>query len=215
MLGICLIGMFGVKAQVPIISIVSQLAQKVVVAIDLTVQKQQTETIGLQNAEQDAQNSMEQDELSGIAGWLQQTKDLYAEYYNELWQIKNAIGTYERIKQMIAEEGQILAQFKQMSAALGSDKHLTAAEVTSMNSTLSGIVSASVNNINQLELVINAFVTQMADADRLAIVDGAESRIDKNFMDMQQFYEGSSLLSLERAQGVGDVVATKALYGLQ
>lgn len=215
LLGICLIGMFGVKAQVPIISIVSQLAQKVVVAIDLTVQKQQTETIGLQNAEQDAQNSMEQDELSGIAGWLQQTKDLYAEYYNELWQIKNAIGTYERIKQMIAEEGQILAQFKQMSAALGSDKHLTAAEVTSMNSTLSGIVSASVNNINQLELVINAFVTQMADADRLAIVDGAELRIDKNFMDMQQFYEGSSLLSLERAQGVGDVVATKALYGLQ
>jgi conjugation system TraG family ATPase len=205
----------GAKAQIPIVSIISELAQKVVMAIDLGVQKEQTETLGLQNTQEDAQNSMEQDELSDIAGWLQKQKELYAEYYNELWQIKNAISAYERIKQMIAEEAQIVAQFKQMNAVLGSDKHFTGAEVTSMKNILSGIVNESVNNIKQIELVINAFVTQMADADRLRIIDGAGNSIDKNFTDMQQFYERSTLLSLERARGANDILATRALYGIQ
>jgi conjugation system TraG family ATPase len=210
-----LFGGLGVRAQIPIVGIITGVAQKVVMAIDLRVQKEQTETIELQDAQQDAQNSMEEDELSGIAGWLQKTKDLYAEYYNELWQIKNAISTYERIKQMIAEEGQIVAQVKQMNAVVGSDKHFTAGEVAAMTTTLSGIMNESVNNIKQLELVINAFVTQMADADRLAIIDGAGSRIDQNYADMQEFYQRSSLLSLERAQGESDIQATRVLYGLQ
>ncbi len=205
----------GVRAQIPIVSIISQLAQKVVMAIDLRVQREQTETLALQNAQQDVQNSMEQDELSDITGWLQKQKDLYAEYYNELWQIKNAISAHERIKQMISEEAQIVAQFKQMTAVLSADKRFTAGEVTAMKNTLAGIMNESVNNIKQIELVINAFVTQMADADRLRIVDEAGGRIDQNYSAMQQFYQGNMLLSLERAKGASDILATKALYGLQ
>jgi hypothetical protein len=102
-----------------------------------------------------------------------------------------------------------------MNTALSQDKHFTAAEVASMQSILTGIVNQSVNNIKLIELVINAFVTQMADAARLRIIDEAGGRVDKNFTDMQQFYSRNSLLSLERAQDANDVAATKALYGLQ
>lgn len=205
-----------VQAQIPIpiISIVTAAAKKVVMAIDLKVQRLQTETIGLQSAERQLENEMDLDELTAITGWVQKQKDLYAEYYNELWQVKNAISAYERIKQMIAEEAQIASQFKQINAALRRDKHFTAAEVTSMQSVLTGMLNESVNNISQIYLVINAFVTQMADADRLRIIDEAGGRIDRNFTDMQQFYSRNSLLSLERAQDAGDVAATKALYGL-
>ena len=204
----------GVQAQIPIVSIISQLAQKVVVAIDLGVQKKQLETLELQSAEQDAQNSMEESELSDIGGWLQKQKDLYSEYYNELWQVKNAISGFERVKQMISEEAEIVRQFQTMSSVLGSDKHFTAAEVETMKNILNGILTESVHNIQKIELVINALVTQMADADRLRIIDGAGSAIDKNFSDMQQFYERNMLLSLERARGQNDIQATKALYGL-
>ena len=204
-----------VRAQIPIVSIVTGIAKKVVMAIDLKVQQLQTQTIGLQTAEKELENEMEDSELGEIIGWVQKQKDLYAEYYNELWQVKNAISAYERIRQMISEETQIATQFKQMNTALSQDRHFTAAEVGSMKNILSGILSESVNNINQIELVIKAFVTQMADADRLRIIDEAGGRIDKNFTDMQQFYSRNSLLSLERAQDANDVAATKALYGLQ
>lgn len=212
-LGLCLCGTVT-KAQLPVIGIITGLAQKVVMAIDLHVQRQQTQEIILQDAQQDAQNSMEQSELTDIAGWLQKQRDLYAEYYQELWEVKNAINAFERIKQLVAEEAQIVTQYRQMSAALTADKHFTAAEVVSMKNVLSAILTESVNNINQLNLVITAFVTQMADADRLRIIDAAGSRIDQSFTDMQEYYQRSSLLSLQRAQGQNDVAATKALYGL-
>jgi hypothetical protein len=212
-IGPLVVGWQAVRAQ-DAISIVAGVAQKVVMAIDLGVQTAQTQTIKLQIAEKSLENAMQLDELTDIAGWLQQQKDLYGEYYEELWQVKNAISAYERIKQMIAEESQIVAQSKQMSTILGSDKHFTTAEVTAMTNILSGILTESANNVKQIELVINAFVTQMADADRLRIIDGAGNSVDKNFTDMQQFYERNSLLSLERAQGLNDVAATKALYGL-
>jgi hypothetical protein len=214
-LGLLICVSVGLRAQIPIVSIITGIAKKVVVAIDLEVQSLQTETIGLQNAEKKLENAMDLDELTDITGWVQKQKDLYAGYYQELWEVKNAISAYERIKQMISEEAQIASQFKQMNTALSQDKHFTAAEILSMQSILTGILNQSVNNINQIYLVINAFVTQMADADRLRIIDEAGGRIDKNFTDMQQFYSRNSLLSQERAQDANDMAATKALYGIQ
>jgi hypothetical protein len=205
----------GVKAQFPLLDIVTTLAKKVIVAIDLQVQRVQTETIELQAAQEELENAMALDNLTAITGWLQQEKDLYAGYYQELWQIKNAIGAYERIKQMITREGQIASQYQQMLSAIKQDKHFTAAEVTSMGNVLSGILKESVNNLDQVYMVIKSFVTQMADADRLRIIDEAGGSIDRNYGDLQLFYQRNLTLSLERAQDENDVAATKALYGLQ
>ncbi len=205
----------GAKAQFPLLDIVTTLAKKVIVAIDLQVQRVQTEMIELQAAQQELENAMALDKLIAITGWLQQEKHLYAGYYQELWQIKNAISAYERIKQMITREGQIASQYQQMVSAIKQDKHFTPAEATSMGNVLSGILKESVNNLDQLYIVIKSFVTQMADADRLRIIDEAGGRIDRNYGDLQLFYQRNLTLSLERAQDENDVAATKALYGLQ
>ena len=204
----------GVQAQIPIVDIISWAAKKVVVALDLSVQRLQTETIGLQEAQKELENAMDLDELTDITGWVQKQKDLYSEYYTELWQVKNAISAYERVKDMISKEGQIALQYKQMTSTMQQDKHFTAAEVSSMSSILTGILNESVANLNQIYLVINAFVTQMADGDRLRIIDGAGDRIDGNYTDLQMFYQRNLLLSLERARDANDVAATRALYGL-
>ena len=84
-----------------------------------------------------------------------------------------------------------------------------------MNSILTGIVNESVQNIKQIYLVINAFVTQMSDGARLRIVDEAGNQVDRNYTDLQLFYQRNMLLSLERAKDENDVAATKALYGMQ
>jgi hypothetical protein len=48
-----------------------------------------------------------------------------------------------------------------------------------MYTVLTGIMNQSVENVGQITMVINAFVTQTSDADRLRIIDEAGSRIDK------------------------------------
>jgi predicted outer membrane protein len=116
---------------------------------------------------------------------------------------------------MLQKQGQIAIQFKQMQSAISQDHHFSAGEVSSMSNTLTNIVSESARNISMLELAIKSLVTQMHDADRLRIIDAAGDGIDKNYADLQQFYQRSLLLSLERAQDQNDVAATKGLYNIQ
>jgi len=198
-----------------IISIIKTAVKKVIVAADLEVEKLQTQTIELQNAQKQLENAMQQSELGDITNWVQQQKSLFGEYYQELLLVKNALATYNRVKDMIEKQAQIVSGYKQVSAILNQDKHFSASEVSYMSTVLSGILNQSVQNLNQLSMVINAFVTQMADADRLKIIDEAGNSIDKNYTDLEQFSQQTSLLSLQRAKDAGDIATTKALYGIQ
>jgi hypothetical protein len=213
-LGLLLLLGFGCHAQIPILDIVTEAAEKVVMAIDLQVQELENETLVLQEAQKEIENELVGSEMTDIAGWLEDQKDLYAGYYQELWEVKTAISGFERVAQMMQEEGQSVAQVKQLNGAMGQDKHLTAAEATVMGNQLANIVKAAAQDIGRLELAVQALVTQMGDADRLRIIDEAGDGIDQHYADVQVLSQRSAILSLNRAQDANDVAVTRALYGL-
>ncbi len=198
-----------------IISIINTAIKKVIVATDLEVQRLQNQTIGLQNAQKELENTMQQSELSGIAQWVQQQRDLFAGYYQELLVVKNALVTYEAVKDMIEKQVQIVSGYRQASAILRQDKHFSADEVTHLSAVLSGIVKQSEQNLKRLEMVVQSLVTQMDDAARLRIIDEAGSGINKNYSDLVQFSQQSYLLSVQRSTDARDVIVTRALYGIE
>jgi hypothetical protein len=198
-----------------IISIINTAVKKVIVAADLEVQQLQTQTIGLQNTQKSLENDMDESELTDITGWVQQQRDLFSEYYQELWAVKNALTTYEAVSSMISKQEQIIAGYKQAYSVLGQDQHFSAAELQHMYTVLSGIMSQSVQNLNRLTMVITALVTQMDDAGRLRIIDEAGSGINRNYSDLAQFSQQNFLLSLQRAKDANDVAVTRALYGIE
>ena len=83
-----------------------------------------------------------------------------------------------------------------------------------MEKVYSGIFDESLKSIDQLFNVINSFVTSMTDAERLSIINEVSEAIDRNYYDLQQFNDENKLLSLQRAKGEQEIMATKALYGL-
>ncbi len=185
------------QAQIPILDIIKAAIKKVIVAVDLEIQRIQTNTIWLQNAQKVIENTMSQLKLTDITGWVQKQKDLYANYYAELWKIKSAIAYYERVKQIITEQVALVNTYKQAFALFKQDKHFTVEETDYMYNVYSGILDQSVKNLDQIYLVINAFATQMSDAERLKIIDGAASRIDQNYSDLKEFNNNNIKLSLQ------------------
>jgi hypothetical protein len=203
----------GANAQVS--QVIVAVLKKVVVAADLAVQEVQLYTIDLQDEARSVENAMDLDELNGITGWVKDQKNLFSEYYQELWEIKNALATYEQVKAMIEKQVQIVSGFKQAYSTLGQDKHFSAAEVSHMYAVLSGIMNQSVQNIKRLTTVITSLVTQMNDAARLKIIDETGADIDRNYRDLAQFSQQSYLLSMQRARDENDVEATQTLYGIE
>ncbi|HEX3933821.1 MAG TPA: conjugal transfer protein TraI [Puia sp.] len=195
--------------------IITEVIKEAIMAVDLGVQKAQTQTVNLQDAQKALENIMEQLHLTDITNWVQQQKDLYSGYYQELWEVKNAIAAYDKVVSMIDKQAQLIKDYQQAYAAIRQDRHFSAQEINYIGSVYSGILNQSVENLNQLYLVINALVTQMDDGERLHIVDGAGARIDQNYSDLHQFTQQNILLSMQRAKDQNDLDQVKLLYGIQ
>lgn len=198
-----------------IINIINTAIKKVIVATDLMVERMQTETIDAQAAEKVDENDMTQSELSGIASWVDQQRELFAGYYQELREVKNVIATYQEVREMIEKQTRIIAGYQQVFAALRQDKHFSVDELGHAYSVLSGIAAQSGQNIKRLTLVVTSLLTQMSDAARLRLIDETGSDIDRNYTDLAQFSQQNFLLSMQRAKDANDVAVTRALYGIQ
>jgi hypothetical protein len=194
---------------------VEEAIEAAIMAIDVAVQQVQTETIYLQDAQKAVENTMQQLHLTDITSWVQKQKDLYAEYYQELAEVKTYIAYYQRIKDIIEKQVLLVNTYKSAYAYFNQDKNFSASEISSMLSTYSGIVDQSVKNLDEIYLVINALTTKMTDGERLKTIDQAAARIDKNFSDLQKFNQRNVLIDLQRSKENNDIDQIKQLYGLQ
>jgi conjugation system TraG family ATPase len=197
-----------------IAGLVEAVAKKVIVAADLQVQRLQTQTIALQDAEKALENSMAGGLLDDITGWVQQEEDLYGAYYEELWKVKSALSAYSKVAELIQRQEQLVKNEQQAWSTAQRDPHFSAAELSHIGSVYSGILNESYKNVQQIAMVINAFVTQMDDAGRLSIIDEAAKGIDHNEQDLGAFTQENILLSLQRAKDENDLLTIKALYNL-
>ena len=198
-----------------VIDIINSAIKRVIVAADLKVERMQTETIDAQTAEKAAENDMEQSELTGIASWVEQQRELFAGYYQELREVKSVLATYEEVREMINKQAKIIAGYQQVYSALRQDRHFSVDEMGHAYAVLAGIAAQSAQNIKRLKLVVTSLLTQMGDAARLRLIDETGSDIDRNYTDLAQFSQQNFLLSLQRARDANDIAVTRALYGIQ
>jgi hypothetical protein len=203
------------RANAQIIDAIEDAIKAALMAVDLGIQKVQTETINLQDAQKAVENAMQQTQLGDITNWVQQQKSLFSEYYQELLQVKNALTVYDKVVSMIDKQAELVKDYQTAFAAMQKDSHFSAQEISYIGSVYSGILNQSVENLKQLEMVITALVMQMSDGSRLRIIDGAGARIDKNYSDLHQFTQQNILLSMQRATDANDLQEVELLYGLQ
>ncbi|WPV02149.1 conjugal transfer protein TraI [Mucilaginibacter sp. cycad4] len=204
----------GADAQIVVGQVISETVGRVIRAIDLQVQRMQNQTIWLQNAQKALENQLSKLKLNEISDWSQKQKDLYSNYYNELWEVKSVIAYYERIKDMTEKQASLVSQYEHAWGLLKTDKHFSADELNYMQSVYSGILQESVKNLDEILVVINSFKTQMTDAKRLELVNKAGDRIDSNCSDLKRFSNQNYILSLQRAKDENEVTTLKRYYGI-
>lgn len=202
------------QAQIAIAEAVKLTVTKVIKAVDLKVQRMQNETIWLQNAQKVLENELSKLKLTEISGWTADQKQLYSSYYAELGKVKSIITYYQRIKEVTLKQAALIGQYKRAWGLFQKDQHFRPEELSYMQKVYSGILDASVQNLDQLLLVINGFKTQMSDAQRLELINHAGDQLDINYSDLQQFNNQNIRVSLQRSRDAADTRLIKALYGI-
>lgn len=205
----------GIKAQDPITLIIKQAIKKVIIAVDLKIQRLQTKTIWLQNEQKVVENTMSKLKLDQITDWVEKQKDLYQNYFAELWEVKDILSNYHRIKEITQQEIALVKEYHQGWNGVQQDGHFSPEEVLYIGQVYTGIIDASLKNLDQIALVINSFTTQMTDAKRMEIINRAADAMQINLNDLRSFNSQNILLSLQRSKNENDVAVVKKMYGLQ
>src|SRR4030095_3217427 len=117
------------NAQIPIAEIIKQAITKVIVAVDLKIQRLQNKTIWLQNAQKTLENQMSQLRLTEISDWVEKQRTLYARYFDELWRVKAALTYYQRVKDIIAKQLQLVDEYRAAWALFKQDENFTPDEL--------------------------------------------------------------------------------------
>ncbi|MBS1525311.1 MAG: conjugal transfer protein TraI [Bacteroidetes bacterium] len=201
-------------AQIPIVGLVTAAVKKVIVAIDLKVQQLQNKTIALQDAEKALENKMALGNLNDISGWLSKEKQLYAGYYQELQKVKQIVYDYESVKNIIKQQGELVTEYKHAYALFSKDPNFSATELNYMAQVYSGILKASIDNLDEVLLAVDNLTTQMSDAERLELIHKASSGLQHNLNDLRQFNNNGIQLSLARAAERNNLQQVKQLYGI-
>ena len=202
------------EASIPIAAIIKEAIEKVIKAVDLMVQRLQNKTIWLQNAQKVLENKLNELKLTEIAEWTEKHRKLYKEYYDELWKVKSAIASYQRVKQILDRQKGLVAEYKRVWEIIRSDDHFTKNELDYMYLVYSGIMKASVRNLDQILVVINSFKTQMSDGKRLEIINTCGEAIEQNYFDLKEFNNQNIQLSISRAKNAHEIETVRQLYGL-
>lgn len=203
-----------VHAQTGILEVIKAGIKKAIVAVDLKIQRIQNKTIWLQNAQKVLENKMHELKLDEIGNWVEKQRKLYADYFDELWKVKNTIATYQRVRDIIRRQLQLVTEYQRAYALSRRDRNFTPDEIGYMFQVYSGILGESLKNLEQVQLVIGAFITQMSDANRMEIINTASDNIEQNMADLRQFNQENIRTSLQRAKERNDIDVVKKLYGL-
>ncbi|MEB2774642.1 conjugal transfer protein TraI [Algoriphagus sp. D3-2-R+10] len=204
------------EAAVPlaILEIIKAGVKKVIVAMDLKIQRQQNKVIWLQNAQKVLENTMSKLKLDEISNWNEKQRALYEQYFDELQQVKSAISSFQRVRDITQKQTLIVSEYKKVWAAIKQDTHFTAAEKEYMAKVYSGLLATTVDNLDQLTLLVKSFTLQMSDGERLTLLNETANRVDQNYRDLQSFNRSNGQLSLQRAKSSNEISIIQNLYGL-
>ena len=203
-----------VNAQTGIAEVIKAGVNKAIKAVDLKIQRLQNKTIWPQNAQKNLENVLSKLKLDEISSWVEKQKEQYRKYYEELTQVKTIVSNYQRIGDIIKKQRRLLDEYNHASRLIRQDKQFSEQEIQYIGRVYTGILDASIKNIDQISLIIKSFTTKMTDAKRLELINKAADKVDMNYTDLVQFNQQNIILSVQRAKSEVEVSEVKKLYGL-
>lgn len=202
------------RAEAQIVEIIKEAIKAVIVQVDLQIQRLQNKTIWLQNAQKKLENAISKLRLEEIRDWTEKQRKLYADYFEELRKVKLIITYFQRVKDIVTQQVQLINEYKQAWNLFRQDKNFTTEELNYMLSVYTGMMEESSKHIDQLLLVINSFETQMTDAARLEIIGKVAKNMEQTLLDLKSFNEENKLLSINRASSKLEIDYLRKIYGL-
>jgi len=187
---------------------------KIIKAMDIAVQKSQNATLQLQNAQRVLEDAMSKLKLNEITDWANKEKSLFTDYYDALAKVKTVISAYQKVKEIISIQADLVSEYKEAYRLFKNDPHFNPDEISYMYNVYTGMINRSIDNLDELMMVANSFETKMTDGKRLELIADVTHKMETVRTQLLQFNRQNMQVSVNRSASEEEANAVKRYYGL-
>jgi len=141
--------------------------------------------------------------------------DLHKDFLDGLLEVSPAVKKYKRIADIITYQLRIVKEYKAAFNQFKQDKNFTPEEIKYVGKVYGNLLDESLKCLDELSMVITAGKLRMSDDERLQAIDGIYNEIIEQFSFLQDFNNGTAVLSVQREKDMQDIDISRKLYDIR
>lgn len=139
---------------------------------------------------------------------------LHQVFLDGLMLVSPAVANYKRIPDIINDQVNIVKEYKSAFTLYKQDKHFLPDEIIYLGQVYGNLFNQSLNDLNELIMVITANQTRMSDAERISSIDRIYAGMEDKLTFLRYFNNKTTMLALQRAKEQNDAVTLQNIYGV-
>lgn len=140
--------------------------------------------------------------------------NLHHAFLNALLQVSPTIKKYKRVADIISCQSQIIKEYKSAFNRFKASNLFAVSEINYMEEVYKNLFNKSLQNLNELTIVITAGKLRMSDDERIAAIDRIYIEITDKLVFLRNFNSEGNVLAVQRGREMVDTKLSQKLNGL-
>lgn len=139
--------------------------------------------------------------------------NLHSAYLNGLLQVSPAVKSYVRVADIIASQKTLVSEYKSTLSTLTSSGKFSADELNYITSVYSNLFNRSLDNLDELVMILTDNKLRASDAERLTSIDRIYADMQDKLSFLRLFNGRAAILGAQRKQEAADLSRLQTLIG--
>ena len=140
--------------------------------------------------------------------------NIHQAFLDGLIQVSPAVRKYKKIAEIISYQTQLVKEYKSAFRRFDASNLFNANEIKYMDNVYSNLFNKSLQNLEELTMVITAGKLRMSDDERINAIDRIYNDIADKLVFLRTFNKENNVLAIQRGREMVDTKVSKKLNGL-
>lgn len=140
--------------------------------------------------------------------------NLHKTFLDGLMMVSPSVKKYKRIADIINTQIMIVKEYKNAFNRFKQDGNFNAEEIVYLGNVYSNLFKQSLNDLDELTIIITDNKLRMSDDERLEAIDRIFGNMQDKLLFLRHFNNNTTILAVQRAREKKDAVTMKQLYGI-
>ncbi len=140
--------------------------------------------------------------------------NLHKTFLDGLMKVSPAVRKYKKIADIINNQILIVKEYKNAFGRFRQDNNFNPGEIDYLSKIYTYLFKQSLNNLDELTIIITANKLRMSDDERLSAIDRIYNDMADKLMFLRHFNNNTTILAVQRAREKNDAVTMEKIYGV-